>query len=68
MVPRLLVFSECYKIQDSFESMQNFHSPQVAKISYNGIIDIYLDTVSHINVHTYSNFHGNVADEASHLL
>lgn len=31
MVPWLLVFSECYNVQDSFESMQNFHSSQSGK-------------------------------------
>lgn len=58
MVPWLLVFSECFKIQDSVENIQNFHSPKVVKISYNGIIVIYLDrnTLPHINVNTIATF------------
>lgn len=69
MVP-WLVFSECCKIQDSFENIQNFFSPKVAKFSYSGTNIIYLDvnTLSHVNVNTYSNFCENVADEASRLL
>ena len=52
MVSWLLVFSECFKIHDSVENIQDFHSPKVVKISYNGIIVIYLDrnTLPHITI------------------
>ena len=52
MVPWLLAFGDCFKIQNSVENTQNFHSPKGVKISYNGVIVIYLDTntLPHINV------------------
>lgn len=64
MVPWLLVFSECYKMQDSFENTENFHSKVTETAAAVQLPFTWRIHAARQGQHT-EHFCENVADEAS---